>query len=179
MNDIVNMYREGIYSMADVGKAHGISRQRVHQILNEYDVKERDLKRKNKDKEEWAEYGERINQALERYRNGEYLFIVSKELGIPRHVMDRLCHRTTKDIKAHERAKFFNKTKLGDVPEGFKTRCLEWISTFSGTQAIYCVNTNDRSARKWAWYFAFGEKVKVKNICGNRKCVSVEHLQKI
>lgn len=156
--------------MADVGRAFNVSRQRIHQILNKADVQERWLKQRNKDKSDLEQYGELLEQALERYRNGEYLSRIEQELNIPHRILKRFLHRTAEDVIDHEMAKYRRHTKPAD------NGCVEWTGSYSNNRPIHPVNHNDRSALKWGWFYAHGEFISVKNTCGNRKCVSVDHM---
>ncbi len=162
--------------MADVGRHFGLSRQRVHQILNKAEVGDRWLKQKNKDKDSLEKYGDRVRQAMERYRQGEYLYVVAKELGVPESVIDRFSDRSKADDRLHELAKFAKRTKVGTIPDGFDTPCLDWIGSYGNGYPIYCQNDNDRNAQRLAWFYATGKKVPVKGICGNKGCVNVDHL---
>jgi hypothetical protein len=173
------MYLEGTHSMADVGKEFGVSRQRVHQILNREGVQERWLKQKNKDKADLEKYGELIERSMERYRQGEHLFVVAKELGVPHRVMERFAVRTAEDVIDHEQSKFYSLTKVGTVPEGFDTPCLEWFGNYANNSSPrYSATDSERSARKWSWFYKHGELVGVRQVCGNVRCVETTHMVK-
>lgn len=173
MNEkIVDMYLEGKYSMADVGKAFGVSRQYVHQVLNKSKVEDRWLKYKNKDKADLAKYGEALNELMERYRNGEYINPVVQELKIPSRIVNKFFHRTAEDVLDHEISKYAR--NLAPQPNG----CIEWTGCYANGYPIHPVNSHDRSALKWGWFYANGEFVSVKNTCGNRRCVNIEHMEK-
>jgi len=164
--------------MADVGKVFGMSRQRVHQILNKSNVKERWLKQKSKDKADLDKYGKLIEQSMERYRQGEHLFVVAKELGIPHRVMERFAVRMAEDVIDHEHSKFYSLTQVGTVPKGFDTPCLEWLGNANNGSPRYSATDSERSARKWAWFYKHGELVGVRQVCGNVSCVETTHMVK-
>ena len=178
---ILNMWAEGKYSLADVGAKFNLSRERIRQILVKNGVTERYVKQATKNEYEKRMYGEAVAIVRERYRNGEYLKDAAEDVGVPLPIVDKLFPRTDKDIKAHERGKFFRHTVKGAVPDGSKTPCLEWTGNYS-VQGVprYLVDANNSLAHRHAWFFKYGEfpDFQIKRACKNKKCVEWSHLAK-
>lgn len=170
---IINMWQEGKWSLADVGKKHGLSRQRIHQILVANNIERKSEKRSLRSEYERKMYGEAVTIVKERYLKGEKLLTVARDVGVPMGIVNKLFVRTDKDKETHRRNTFFKWTERNG-------ECLEWTGSYSsqGTPR-FPVNINNNSARRWAWYFAYGEfpDKRVRITCKNSKCVEVGHLK--
>jgi len=176
-DSIVQMYETGKYSMAEVGREFSVSRQRVHQLLKAANVLDRDVRTKKLEYEKRM-YTEAVAIVREMYRNGSNLLASAKEVGVPTYVLKRLYKRNDEDKKAHQLAKFFAKTKVGDIPDGFDKPCLVWTGAMMKDWGIHCARSTQRSARKYAWFFEHGEWVEVKSLCGDMLCVEHTHMEK-
>lgn len=160
------MYKSG-KTMQECGDAFGLSRERVRQLLNSYDVEERRM---------WTHANSgRVNQVLELYRIGEELKDIAVMTGIPFSVIS-----TTIPKYGHtderRRAQFWRKAAVTQD----EMKCWEWLGCThpaNGYGVFRCKGM--MYAHRVAFYMHHGRKpsMYVLHSCDNTKCVNPNHLR--
>jgi len=169
------MWQEGRHSLQDVGDAHNLSRERVRQILVKNGITERYVKQKFNDDLERQLNIEAVNQAVDRYRNGEYLGNVVKDIGISEHLVKKLRPVTEDDKRHHLLSKLYKHIEIGTIPDGFDTPCLEWTGNYFGKYPRFRYG-KETYVTRIMWYLEHGEwPIGVRRSCKNEKCV--RHLE--
>jgi len=175
MDSIITMWQEGRHSLQDVGDAHNLSRERIRQILVANGITERFVKKQFNDDLERQLNIEAVNQAVERYRNGEYLGNVVKDIGISEHLVKKLRPITEDDKRHHLLSKLYKHIEQGTIPDGFETPCLEWTGNYFGKYPRFRYG-KETYVTRIMWYLEHGEwPVGVRRACKNDKCV--RHLE--